>query len=103
MPDVVLTKLFDVRNANGAVDGATTYPQATIVAFKDATARTNVLDAFALMGSYQDVIDGAPNPQTKQQFFNKELQQFIKDRVRQARDRTAQAAAAAAAVTTDLP
>ena len=79
-------KLFDVRNGNNAVDSdATVYPRATIIVFKDNAAKQTVMDAFALLGNYSATLpDGSPNPQSDQQFFNKELQQFIKERVRQA-------------------
>lgn len=47
MANVILTKLFDVRNGNGVSDGATEYPDATLIAYKDAASKTAILDAFA--------------------------------------------------------
>lgn len=73
MPNVVLTKLFDVRNGNGVGDGTTTYPDATLIAFKDAASKTAVLNAFAAKFGF--VPGGA---QTKQQFFNTYLQNLLK-------------------------
>jgi len=45
MPDVVLNKKFDARNGNGATIGTDTHPSATIIAYQDAAAKTEVIDA----------------------------------------------------------
>jgi len=70
-------KLFDVRN------GGTT---ATTIEYRDATAKQQVIDAFAAARGYQDTIPDPANPgqvianpQTKQQFFNAALTQFLRD------------------------
>lgn len=39
------TKLFDIRNGDGAAIGTDTYPSATIIAYQDAAAKTEVIDA----------------------------------------------------------
>lgn len=74
----VPTRLFDVRNGNGVVDGATTYPAATVIPYKDAASKTKIVDAFCTAYGYQDTINGAPNPQSKQAFFNARLTAYIK-------------------------
>lgn len=89
MANVVLDKLFDVRNGNDADRNGTQYPHAILIAFKDSAAKAEVIEAFAKMGSYQDTINGQPNPQSKNQFFRHELQRYIRDRVVAARDREA--------------
>lgn len=82
------TKLFDIQNGNGAVLDVT-YPRATLIAFKDNAAKDAVMDAFALARGYQAMIpdpanpsNTIPNPQSKQQFFHKSIEQFIRDTYR---------------------
>lgn len=71
------TKLFDVRNA-----GQT----ATTIEFKDAAAEDAVIDAFAAAGGWlPNLTNGNGQPVTKQQFFNRELSAFIRDRIVAAR------------------
>lgn len=88
------TKLFDVRGG-----GATQ----TNIVYRDAAAKDLVIDAFCTLGSYQDTISGLPNPQTRQQFFNNELQQIIRDKVAALRHQVAAAAAHIGVDETDLP
>lgn len=80
------TKLFDVRNGNGIVDSGTTYTRATAIVFKDDTAKTKVIDAFAAQYNYPATVPdpnnaGAtiPNPQSKQAFMNARLTQYIRE------------------------
>lgn len=74
-------KLWDVRSG-----GAT----ATTIEFRDASAKQSVIDAFATARGYQDTIadpqnagQRIANPQSKQQFFNAALTQFVRDVYRQ--------------------
>lgn len=98
----VPTKAYDVRQGNQSVDSdSTVYPRATLIVFRDNAAKEMVIEAFAKLGSYQETINGQPNPQSKQGFFNSELQAFIKERVRDARSRTAHEAVSIDA--SDLP
>lgn len=94
------TKLFDFRNGNGIVDGATAQPFAFYVAFKDNPAKQAVIDALCDVGNY-DALDPATRP-TKQAFALRELQFHLRDVVRQSRDRTAQKATPVVD-TSDLP
>lgn len=71
------TRLFDVRNG-----GATTI----MIEFKDAAAKTALINAFAEQRGYQAEIDSPqegvakiPNPQTKAQFFNKQMEAFLRE------------------------
>lgn len=73
------TKLFDVRNGNGIVDGANVQAFATYIAYKDSTSKNKIIDAFADAYGYQATIEGQPNPQSKQQFFNAKLTAYIRD------------------------
>lgn len=89
----VPTKLFDVRNGNNSTDSdTTTYPRATFIVFKDDAAKNTVIDAFCQLGSYTGFQADGVTPISKQAFFNRELQQIIRDRIRQAREATARAA-----------
>lgn len=83
------TRLFDVRNGNDLTLSGTTYPNATVVLYKDTAAKNEVLDAFAsARGWTATVPDPAnpgqtiANPQSKQQAFNAALTQFIRETVR---------------------
>jgi hypothetical protein len=112
-------KLFDVRNGNGLVENGVTYPRATYIAFKDNAAKDAIIDAFALMRGYQDTVpnpaynpavEGSqptiPNPQSKQVFFNKAIEQFIRDTYKAAKVTAAEKAAKAtaeAAADAELP
>lgn len=96
MADVILNKLFDVRNGNNATIGTDTYVNATIIGYQNGSGKQKVIDAFCKVGGYQDNIPDPsnpeqtiPNPMSRQQFFNRELTQFIKDRIRHARSVTA--------------
>lgn len=95
------TKLFDVRNGNNAVDSDTTvYPNATIIVFRDAAAKTAAIDAVCDVGNYAS-LDPATRP-TKQVFYTREIQFWLRDKVRQSRDKTEQAKIVAPDVS-DLP
>lgn len=79
------TKSFDVQNGNGAVLDVT-YPRGTFIAYKDNASKNAIEDAFATMRGYQATIpdpanpsNTIPNPQSKQQFFQKSVEQFIRD------------------------
>ena len=82
------TKLFDVRNGNGIVDNGTAQPVATYVAYKDAAAKQAVIDALCDVGNY-DALDPATRP-TKQAFANREITNWLRERVRESRQRTEQ-------------
>ena len=73
------TKLFDVRNGNGIVDGANTQAFATYIAYKDSASKNKIIDAFADAYGYQATINDAPNSQSKQQFYNAKLTAYIRD------------------------
>lgn len=75
----VPTRLFDVRNGNGIVDGANAYAAATYIAYKDAASKNKIIDAFCAAYGYQTTIGGQPNPQSKQAFYNQQLTRFIKE------------------------
>jgi len=45
------------------------------------TTKTKILNNFCAKHNYQDTINGAPNPQTKVQFFNQVVSEFIRDAV----------------------
>lgn len=78
------TKLFDVRNGG---------PTSTTIEYKDAASKQAVVDAFCELGSWTaDLKDAQGNPVTRQQFFHRELQAIIRDRIRQARAQVAQKA-----------
>lgn len=79
-------RLFDVRNGNGTIDGATTYARAVVIPFKDAASEQKIIDSFATAYGYQATIaDPAnpgqtiPNPQSKKQFFMRQLTRYIND------------------------
>lgn len=98
------TKLFDVSNGNGVIDAGVPYPSATVIVYRDAAAKTKVLDAVARAGQYSATLpDGVtPNPQNKQAFFNKWLTNIIRDIVRNdVVSDAARAAATAAGATAD--
>lgn len=106
------TKLFDVMNGNGAVLDVT-YPRGTFIAYKDNASKNAIEDAFALIRGYQATLpdpanpsNTIPNPQSKQQFFHKSIEQFIRDTYRASKVavavNTAKATAEAAAAN-ELP
>lgn len=126
----VPTRLFDVRNGNGLVDNGTTYTRATYIAFKDNASKDAIIDAVCAMGGYQATVpnpaydpnDGSritfdaalvegsqptiANPQTKQAFFNKRIEQFLRDNYRAWKTSAAEKAAKAtaeAAADAELP
>ena len=87
------TKLFDVRNGNGAVDSdSTVYNRATLIVFRDNTAKDAVVAA--LCSQYN-----LPNLQSN---FNKILTDFIKAHYRLAKGNEA-AVSAQSNAATDLP
>lgn len=100
------TRLFNVQSGNGAVENGVTYTRATLIAFKDNASKDAVIDAVCVMGGYQDTIDGQPNPQSKQQFFNERIEQFLRDNYKAAKISAAEKAAKAtaeAAANAELP
>jgi hypothetical protein len=117
------TKLYDVRNGNGltipAGPDAGTYTRATYIAFRNDAAKNDIIEAFAVMGGYQAtvpnpaydpaVVGSQPtiaNPQTKQQFYTKRIEQFLRDNYRAWKTSVAEKAAkstAEAAADAELP
>lgn len=81
-------KLLDVRNGNGIVDGGVTQAQATYIAYKDAAAKTDVIDALCDLGNY-DALNPATRP-SRQNFANQEIRNWLRDKVKQNRQRRAQ-------------
>lgn len=80
------TKLFDVRNGNGVVDSGVTYPNAIVIPFKDAAAKTKTVDAIATAYGYQATIPDPvnpgqtiANPQSKAAFANKQIAAYLRD------------------------
>jgi len=79
------TKLFDVRTGNDAVDkDSTPYPAATLLVFRDAAAKTKLIQSFCDFYGYPvTIVDEAgqtiPNPQSKQAFFNAKLTDYLKE------------------------
>lgn len=70
-------KLFDARSG-----GATS----TVIEFRDADAKIAVIDAFASAGGWlPNLTNGNGQPISKQQFFNRELNAYIRERVIAAR------------------
>lgn len=70
MPDVVLNKKFDVRNGNAA-------------------AKTEIIDALCDTGNY-DALNPATRP-SRQAFANQEIKNWLRDKVKQNRQRIAEA------------
>lgn len=115
----VPTRLFDVRNGNGLTENSVTYNRATYIAFKDNAAKDAVIDAICAMGGYQATVPNPAydpkvqgsqptiaNPQTKQQFYNKRIEQFLRDNYRAWKTSVAEKAAKAtaeAAADAELP
>lgn len=106
------TRLFDVRNGNGLTLDGVTYPRATVIVFKDNAAKDAMIDAICAMGGYQATVPNpayAPNvegsqptianPQTKQQFYTKRIEQFLRDNYRAWKTSVAEKAAKATAET----
>ena len=92
MPTVP-TKLFDIRQGNGATDSDTTvYPRATLIVYKD-NASKNAIEA-AITAAY-----GLPNTSAN---FNKVLTDFIKAHYRNSKGNDA-AVVAQAAADNELP
>lgn len=89
MPEVVLSKKFDARNGNGAAIAADTYPNATIIGYQDAAAKTEVIDAVCALANY-DAFDPNTRP-SKQAFFNREINFWLRDQVRRRREQIEQA------------
>jgi hypothetical protein len=105
-------KLFDVRNGNGLTIDGTTYPRANYIAFKDNAAKDAMIDAVCAMGGYQatvpnpaydPAVEGSQptiaNPQTKQQFYTKRIEQFLRDNYKAYKTSVAEKAAKATAET----
>lgn len=83
------TKLLDVRNGNNIVDNGVAQPNATYIAYRDADGKTELIDALCDLGNYA-ALDPATRP-SKQAFANREIQHWLRERVRQNRERRAQA------------
>ncbi len=93
----VPTKQFDVRQGNNCVDAdGTTYPRATVIVFRDNNAKDKAIDAITSAYGWNESLG------TKQQFFNKHLQDHIKAHIRNAEGANA-ALVAQAAIESDLP
>lgn len=102
----VPARLFDVRGGNGLTLDGTTYNRATVIVFKDNASKDAIIDAVCALRGYQATVDGQPNPQSKQAFFNAFLQQELKDYYREWKKRAAADAAgatAAASADAELP
>ena len=80
------SKLFDVRNGNSIVDKGVEQPQAIYIVFRDASAKQAVIDAICDTGNY-DSLDPATRL-TKAAFANREIQFWLRDKVRSSRERT---------------
>lgn len=87
-------------NGNNAAIGTDTYPNATIIAYQDAAAKTEVIDAVCALANY-DALDPATRP-SKQAFFNREIIFWLRDMVRRRREQI-EAAKIVAVDTSDLP
>ena len=85
MPDVVLNKKFDARNGNGATIGTDTHPSATIIAYQDAAAKTEVIDAVCVLANY-DALDPATRPSCAA-FARNEIKNFLRAKVQENRQR----------------
>ena len=103
-------KLFDVRNGNGLTIDGVTYNQATYIAFKDKASKDAMIDAICAMGGYRatvpnpaydPAVEGSQptiaNPQSKQQFYTKRIEQFLRDNYKAYKTSTAEKAAKATA------
>lgn len=115
----VPTRLFDVRNGNGLTIDSVTYNHATYIAYKDKASKDAMIDAICAMGGYQATVPNPAydpnvggsqptiaNPQTKQQFYNKRIEQFLRDNYRAWKTSAAEKAAKAtaeAAADAELP
>ena len=82
------SKLLDVRNGNNIVDGGVTQPQATYIVYKDSAAKQAVIDALCDLGNY-GALDPATRP-SRQAFANQEIKNWLRDKVKQNRQRLAQ-------------
>lgn len=82
------TKLLEVRNGNGIVDAGVTQAQATYIVYKDAAAKTALIDALCALGNY-DALDPATRP-SRQNFANQEIKNWLRDKVREHRQRIAE-------------
>ena len=89
MPDVILNKKFDVRNGNAAAIATDTFPSATIIAYQNAAAKTEIIDALCDTGNY-DALDPATRP-SRQAFANREISLWLREKVKQNRHRIAEA------------
>lgn len=82
------TKLLEVRNGNNIVDNGVSQLFATYIAYKDNAAKQNVIDALCDLGNY-DALDPATRP-SRQAFANQEIKNWLRDKVKQNRQRLAQ-------------
>lgn len=87
------TKAFAVRNGNGVIDNGTAYPNAIVIPFKDAAAKTALVDALCDLGNY-NALDPATRP-ARAVFANNELQNLLRGKIKENRERIAQAAVVA--------
>lgn len=81
-------KLLEVRNGNGIVDAGVTQAQATYIVYKDAAAKTALIDALCALGNY-DALNPATRP-SRQNFANQEIKNWLRDKVREHRQRIAE-------------
>ena len=97
---------FLVRNSPDVTVSGTAYP-ASVILYKDAAAKTAAIEYFAIAYGYQAVLEGgAPNPETKLQFFHRMISNHIRDTIKGVRvSQKARAAAEAenAAADNELP
>lgn len=81
------TKLLDVRNGNGIVDSGVTQAFATYIVYKDNATKNDLINALCDLGNY-DALDPATRP-SRQAFANQEIKNWLRDKVRQNRQRLA--------------
>ena len=79
------TKLFDIRNGDGIVDGGVVQAHAMYIVFKDAAAKTTVIDALCDRGNYNS-LDPATRP-SRAAFARNEIKNFLRAKVQENRQR----------------
>ena len=94
-------KLFDVRNGNDSVDkDGTLYPFAFEIVCKDTQAKNKVIDALCEVGDYAGL--KPEEALTRRAFAEREIQNYLRGIVTQARQNELNRAAATVDAT-DLP
>jgi hypothetical protein len=91
-------KAFDVRNGNGVIDGATTYPFAIVIPFRDKAAKDKFLQDYADNNNWANQSPQQPI----QQFVLDGIKQWMKSQSVSGRQAAAQKVAVAPD-TSDLP